>query len=190
MCKRTMRVMLAVSAVLAGGAAAADMIATGAGKALLQSRFRVLDTRAARQYEFSERLRPKQSGFRPYDGGYGGEYLEMARAAALRHGVPVDLFLRLVEHESGWDPRAKSTKGALGLAQLMPETARQLGVDPLDPWQNLDGGARYLAQQFRRFRSWRLALAAYNAGPDAVAASGGVPPYRETRAYVRAIWGG
>ena len=71
----------------------------------------------------------------------------------------------------------------------MPETARALGVDPRDPRQNLDGGARYLARQFRTFKSWRLALAAYNAGPEAVQAHGGVPPYEETRAYVLAIWG-
>jgi soluble lytic murein transglycosylase-like protein len=71
----------------------------------------------------------------------------------------------------------------------MPDTARDLGVDPLDPLQNLEGGARYLAEQYREFGSWRLALAAYNAGPDAVRKHGGVPPYRETRNYVKTIWG-
>ena len=75
------------------------------------------------------------------------------------------------------------------VAQLMPQTARLLGVDPLDPYQNLDGGARYLAQQYRDFGSWRLALAAYNAGPQAVRKYGGVPPYAETRNYVDVIWG-
>ena len=77
----------------------------------------------------------------------------------------------------------------MGLAQLMPETARRLGVNPDDPGQNLEGGARYLSMQYRRFGSWRLALAAYNAGPGAVERHGGVPPYRETRDYVRVILG-
>ncbi|NNU80768.1 lytic transglycosylase domain-containing protein [Halovulum dunhuangense] len=112
-----------------------------------------------------------------------------ARAAAMRHGIPVDLFMALVTQESGWNPRAVSHKGAIGLAQLMPGTARILGVDPHDPLQNLDGGARYLAEQYRKFGSWRLALAAYNAGPQAVERYRGVPPYRETRNYVTAILG-
>jgi len=113
----------------------------------------------------------------------------MAREAAARYNVPVDLFLRLVQQESGWNASALSHKGAIGLAQLMPGTAHFLRVDPHDPSENLDGGARYLAQQYRAFGSWRLALAAYNAGPEAVRKHGGVPPYNETRNYVRVIWG-
>lgn len=116
-------------------------------------------------------------------------YAPMARAAAQRHGVPVRLFMALVTQESGWNPTALSHKGAIGLAQLMPGTARALGVNPRDPGENLDGGARYLAMQYRKFRSWRLALAAYNAGPEAVERHNGVPPYRETRNYVAAILG-
>ena len=116
-------------------------------------------------------------------------YLPMARDAARRHGVPEDLFLRLVQQESGWNPAARSHKGAIGLAQLMPFTAQKLGVDALDPYQNLDGGARYLKQMHGKFGSWRLALAAYNAGPGAVEKHGGVPPFQETRNYVRKIWG-
>ena len=95
----------------------------------------------------------------------------------------------MCRQESGWNPTAKSHKGAIGLAQLMPETASKLGVNPHDPYENLEGGARYLAQQYRNFRSWRLALAAYNAGPGAVERYGGVPPYKETRNYVKVIWG-
>ena len=113
----------------------------------------------------------------------------MARAAARKHQIPEDLFLRLVRHELGFRPTAKSTKGALGLAQLMPGTARLLGVNPHDPGQNLDGGARYLKQQYRRFGDWRLALAAYNAGPEAVERYRGIPPYAETQNYVKAILG-
>jgi soluble lytic murein transglycosylase-like protein len=71
----------------------------------------------------------------------------------------------------------------------MPATARKLGVDPLDPYENLDGGARYLAKQYRKFKSWRLALAAYNAGPGAVKKYKGIPPYKETENYVKKIWG-
>ncbi|MHA3978688.1 lytic transglycosylase domain-containing protein [Halovulum sp. GXIMD14794] len=116
-------------------------------------------------------------------------YAIHARAAAQRYGVPTDLFYKLVTQESGWNPRAVSHKGAIGLAQLMPFTARKLGVDPHDPKQNLDGGARYLAEQYRRFRDWRLALAAYNAGPEAVQRYNGIPPYRETKNYVAVIMG-
>lgn len=120
---------------------------------------------------------------------YQGAYRQMAQDAAQRYSVPVSLFLRLVQQESNWKIRARSHKGAIGLAQLMPATARKLGVNPHDPKQNLDGGARYLSQQFRRFKDWRLALAAYNAGPGAVEKYGGIPPYRETQNYVRKIMG-
>ena len=125
----------------------------------------------------------------PIYSGASGIYQEMARDAARRHNVPEDLFLRLVRTESGFRPTAKSNKGAIGLAQLMPYTARHLGVNPHDPKQNLEGGARYLSQQYRRFGDWRLALAAYNAGPEAVEKFRGVPPYAETQQYVRAILG-
>ena len=124
-----------------------------------------------------------------FRGAYRGPYLDMAKQAARRHGIPESLFLRLVQQESGWRADAVSHKGALGLAQLMPQTARLLGVNPRDPRQNLEGGARYLAAQHRKFGSWRLALAAYNAGPQAVEKYGGVPPYKETRNYVRVILG-
>jgi soluble lytic murein transglycosylase-like protein len=152
----------------------------------------VLDGRAAQQYEFSNRLRPDSEADRTlptYEGGYDGPFLEVARSAARRHGIPEDIFLRLVQQESGWNTEAVSHAGALGLAQLMPGTADLLGVDPTDPVANLDGGARYLAQQYRRFGTWRLALAAYNAGPEAVEAHDGIPPYAETQHYVRVILG-
>jgi len=121
--------------------------------------------------------------------GSGGQYQEMARAAARKHSVPEDLFLRLVRTESNFRPAARSSKGAIGLAQLMPGTARLLRVNPHDPAQNLEGGARYLSMQYRKFGDWRLALAAYNAGPAAVEKYRGVPPYNETQHYVKAILG-
>ena len=125
----------------------------------------------------------------PIYGGSPGLYQDMARVAARRHQIPEDLFLRLVRQESGFRPSAKSTKGAIGLAQLMPHTARTLGVNPHDPGENLDGGARYLSQQYRCFGDWRLALAAYNAGPEAVERYRGIPPYAETQNYVKSILG-
>ena len=174
--------------------ASADMFSTKNRRDLFAAHTRVLDTRAAQQYQNSARLQPQAiplvSSVSPrYTGKYRGEYMTMARQAARKHGVPEDLFLRLVQQESNWNPNAKSRKGALGLAQLMPATARALGVDPSIPKQNLEGGARYLAQQFRKFGSWRLALAAYNAGPQAVTKYGGIPPYKETQNYVLKIWG-
>lgn len=182
-----------------GGAVQADVLSSQSRVKLFASQTRVLDTRASQQYNSSVRLQPPSvntptkwgngSG-QAYDGRYTGPYLAMARDAARRHGVPEDLFLKLVQQESGFNPKARSHKGALGLAQLMPETARVLRVDPMDPYQNLDGGARYLMQQYRAFGNWRLALAAYNAGPGAVQKHGGVPPFRETQNYVRVIWGG
>ncbi|WP_375571111.1 lytic transglycosylase domain-containing protein [Seohaeicola saemankumensis] len=182
-----------------GGGVQADVLSSQSRVKLFASQTRVLDTRASQQYNSSVRLQPPSvntptkwgnGNGQAYDGRYTGPYLAMARDAARRHGVPEDLFLKLVQQESGFNPKARSHKGALGLAQLMPETARQLRVDPLDPYQNLDGGARYLMQQYRTFGNWRLALAAYNAGPGAVQKHGGVPPFRETQNYVRVIWGG
>ena len=95
--------------------------------------------------------------------------------------------MQLVRQESGYNIHALSTAGAYGLAQLMPATAKGLGVNRKDPAQNLDGGARYLAIQYKKFGRWDLALAAYNAGPGAVEKHNGIPPYKETRHYVATI---
>jgi hypothetical protein len=113
-----------------------------------------------------------------------------ARNAARRVGVDPNLFVELVRQESHGNPNALSPKGAMGYTQLMPATARGLGVDPSNPAQNLLGGAKYLKQQLDAFGGDpRKALAAYNAGPGNVQKYGGVPPFAETQAYVRAILG-
>jgi soluble lytic murein transglycosylase-like protein len=119
----------------------------------------------------------------------GGDLRELAAAAARRHGLDPDLVMAVVSVESGFRPQAVSPKGAQGLMQLMPKTASSLGVaDALDPAQNLDGGARYLGQLLTLYGGdLTRALAAYNAGEGAVDRHRGVPPYRETRAYVKKV---
>ena len=117
-------------------------------------------------------------------------YQDLARETARRYGIPEDLFLRQIKAESAWDPNALSSAGAIGLGQLMPGTAKELGVDPRDPAQNLDGAARYLRQQYDRFGDWSLALGAYNAGPGRITEYGGLPPFKETQNYVAKIMGG
>ena len=113
---------------------------------------------------------------------------EAVSNAAARDGLDPKLLHALVLVESAYLPASVSPAGALGLTQLMPATARELGVaDPLDPAANLQGGADYLARQLIRFRDLRLALAAYNAGPGRVAALGRVPSISETQAYVQAV---
>ncbi|ALL12871.1 lytic transglycosylase domain-containing protein [Caulobacter henricii] len=108
--------------------------------------------------------------------------------AADRSGLSPALIQAVAWRESRLDQSAVSPKGAVGTMQLMPATARDLGVDPSDLDMNIDGGARYLSSMLRRFDGdLPLALAAYNAGPGAVERYGGVPPYRETREYVRSI---
>lgn len=109
--------------------------------------------------------------------------------AALRAGVDPALLASLVWAESGFRPDARSHAGAIGLSQLMPATAAGLGVDPHDPQQNLEGGARFLAEQLRRFGRPELALAAYNAGPARVEAAGGIPAITETQTYVPRVMG-
>ena len=99
------------------------------------------------------------------------------------------LFQSLVKQESAFNNAAISPVGALGFCQLMPGTAADLGVDPSDPLQNLDGGARYLATQLNAFGRIDFALAAYNAGPGNVQKYGGIPPFEETQNYVRRISG-
>ena len=127
----------------------------------------------------SYRLRPS----------YNGEFNHHIDAAAKLHGVEVALVRAVIQVESDFDHLAVSSKGARGLMQLMPQTARDLGVtNPFDPRQNIFGGVRYLRQLLDQFRGdVALALAGFNAGPTAVVRYSGIPPYRETRMYVAKI---
>lgn len=116
---------------------------------------------------------------------YGGH--NALRRAGLSASDWRILFQANIEIESAYRPSARSPVGAIGLGQLMPATAAQLNVDPHDWRANLDGSARYLLMMLAQFGTPELALAAYNAGPDAVTRHGGIPPYRETQNHVRRV---
>jgi soluble lytic murein transglycosylase-like protein len=113
---------------------------------------------------------------------------DLAASAARKYALPESFVQSVMRAESGFNPSAVSPKGATGLMQLMPETARQLGVDPRDPKQNAEGGAQYLRDLLSLYEDRPdqvvLALAAYNAGPAAVERYHGVPPFEETRQYI------
>jgi soluble lytic murein transglycosylase-like protein len=116
---------------------------------------------------------------------------KLVTQAALRHGLPPDLLHSVAQVESGYRQDAVSPKGAMGIMQLMPQTARELQADPSNPEQNADAGARYLRDLLLKYADdpyqLRKALAAYNAGPAAVDRFGGIPPYAETLEYVRKV---
>jgi hypothetical protein len=114
-------------------------------------------------------------------------YAALFEQAGARYGIDPSVLAAVARAESGYNPNAVSPAGAQGLMQLMPGTARGLGVDPLDPAQAVDGAARLLSDHLQQFGSLDLALAAYNAGPGAVSRYGGIPPYRETEGYVSRI---
>jgi soluble lytic murein transglycosylase-like protein len=119
------------------------------------------------------------------------EFEPLIAAYADEHDVRPDLVRAVIQAESAFNPFARSSKGAMGLMQLMPATAAELGVtDPYDPAQNIRGGVAYLKSLLLQYsQNEELALAAYNAGPTAVARYDGVPPYRETRNYIARIKG-
>jgi soluble lytic murein transglycosylase-like protein len=121
-----------------------------------------------------------------------GQLQNIVRAAAQANAVDPKLVASVIDAESHGDPSAISRVGAQGLMQLMPGTASMYGVaNPFDPYANVDGGTRYLRDLLRRYKgNVRFALAAYNAGPGAVDAAHGIPPYAETRAYVDRVVSG
>lgn len=120
-----------------------------------------------------------------------GPLNNMIRHAALKYNVDPVLLTSLIGQESSFNQNAVSSAGAIGYGQLMPDTAAELGVDPYDPEQNIDGSARYLRQMLdSNGGNVKLALAAYNAGQGAVNQYGGIPPYAETQDYVSSVMSG
>ncbi len=120
-------------------------------------------------------------------GAISSKFMQMVQTEARRQGVSPRLVEAVIQTESGGETAARSPAGALGLMQLMPATAKSLGVNPLIAEENIAGGIQYLKQMAHRFGSLDLTLAAYNAGPKAVEKYGGVPPYNETQNYIRKI---
>jgi soluble lytic murein transglycosylase len=136
-----------------------------------------------------QRVRPPSGfGWSAVSRSDGRRFDGLIREAAVVAGVPPAIVKAVIHAESAFDASAVSRAGAMGLMQLMPGTARELGVlDPFRADENVHGGARYLRHLHDRYGSWTYTLAAYNAGPTAVDRYQGIPPYAETQAYVRRV---
>lgn len=131
----------------------------------------------------------KERTYEPRAGCRRSDFDGLIRQIALNEGVDPQLIRGIVQVESQFNPRARSSKGAMGLMQLMPETATLMGIrDPWDPQENITAGTRYFSSLMKRYRGdVAKALAAYNAGPTAVDSYNGIPPYQETREYVKNV---
>jgi len=159
------------------------------------SLYRFIDARGVVHYtnisydQRYQRVRPPSGfGWSAVSRGSGRRYDTLIREAAADAGVPPAIVKAVIHAESAFDSNAVSRAGAMGLMQLMPATARELGVlDPFRAEQNVLGGARYLRHLHDRYGSWTHTLAAYNAGPTAVDRHQGIPPFAETQQYVRRV---
>jgi soluble lytic murein transglycosylase-like protein len=180
-------------AVLASGARLyADRHESDGGKVTLYTKAASteMDASLVSRFEQEEYTRPEASAF-PAPAPAAGKpatTAEMIDKAARKYGLPPAFVRAVVAAESGYRADAVSPKGAIGLMQLMPSTARGLGADPRNPEQNIDAGTRYLRDLLLKYDSHAYhALAAYNAGPGAVDKYHGVPPYRETQNYILTV---
>jgi hypothetical protein len=199
-------VVLAALGLSVAAPASADLVFFRSGRSMSVKRHRfeqgvlILELRAGGEVQCDlmavERIEPDEI---PYpdaataataisgEPGQGGRYGDLVLAVAIEEGLDPRLIHAIIRVESGYESRATSPKGAMGLMQLMPGTAREYGVaDPYDPAANVRAGARHLKSLLDRF-DVSVALAAYNAGEAAILRFGGIPPYRETREYVRRI---
>lgn len=161
----------------------------------IEQRFGISNGRGGTEGGFAATLQeakalqnPSMAETKIYDAS-SQDIVKMLQFSAKQNGIDPKLAIAVAKNESGFSPGVVSPAGAIGVMQLMPETARGLGVkDPYDPRQNVDGGVRYLKQLLQTFGGdAEKAVAAYNAGPQAVEAYGGVPPYSETKNYVRKV---
>jgi soluble lytic murein transglycosylase-like protein len=177
------------------GAAALLWLCAVPGLARAGSLYRFIDDRGVVHYtnisydKRYQRVRPPSGfGWSAVSRRDGRRFDVLIREAADGAGVPAAIVKAVIHAESAFDTNAVSRAGAIGLMQLMPGTARELGVlDPFRADENVHGGARYLRHLHDRYGSWMFTLAAYNAGPTAVDRYQGIPPYAETQAYVRRV---
>jgi soluble lytic murein transglycosylase-like protein len=182
-------VAAAATLTMLAGAATADVLEVGPdGAVTVYDRPAVFTPGAVQNITPSAPTMASRATLRRGDAHAPQQVARELDAAAAQSGVSPALVRAVAWQESRFHPEATSSAGAMGVMQLMPGTARLLGVDPHDLHQNIQGGARYLQLLMNRFDGdLSLALAAYNAGPGAVARYGAVPPYRETQRYVSSI---